>query len=108
LGAFAVGIYFRTIAENDLTALVERNNTALVQGFENTVWRNYRTVFDKLYLVDIVHWRNYREFVAFSEDTFKYFEAMPVARVNIYTRTGQRILSIDPFSGKKSDIIVFT
>ena len=95
LVAFMLGYYFRTLAEDDLEQLVQRNNRALAQGFINSTWKTHWSVLDQLYTIDPAQWRNYREFVEFSKDVFHYFEEIPTAKVNLYTKNGVRILSTD-------------
>ena len=95
IAAIMVGFYFRSVAEEDLRELVERNNRALSQGFVNTLWKSSHPAFEQLYKLDMKEWPRYQEFLNFKADFFKYFEDMPVANVNIYTPRGAQIVSMD-------------
>lgn len=96
LAAIGVGMYFRQIASEDLTAVVEKGNTALAQGYTNTVWRRYQRLFTEvLRNQPISKWKDDSRFVQFSRDSFRYFEGIPVAKLNIYNASGERFLSTD-------------
>lgn len=100
IAAVLLGYSFRTIAAGDLKDIVERNNHALAQGFINTTWKNHWSDMAVIYTLPQSDWNKYREFVEFSKDVFRYFEDTPVAKVNIYSPTGVRMISTD-----QSDIV---
>ena len=111
LAAFMLGIYFKQIASHDLIAVVENNNSALAQGFINTTWKNYRdrmisgaSLYNRFRASGVApeQWKNYNGYQEmidalddFSRGIFKYFEDIPVARVNLYATDGTRIIAID-------------
>ncbi len=94
--AYFVGMYFRSIASEDLITLVEKNNAALAQGYINSTWKKHYNVLIRLWRIDVKRWGNYREFLEFKNETLDYFEEMPVSEINIYTLSGDLILSTDP------------
>jgi two-component system cell cycle sensor histidine kinase PleC len=96
LAALGVGVYFRQVAAEDLKVVVEKGNASLAQGFTNTVWRRYQRLFTEV-LKDqpISKWKDDSRFVQFSRDSFRYFEGIPVAKLNIYNAGGERFLSTD-------------
>ena len=93
VAALLVGIYFKSVASNDLQDLVERNSKALGQGYINSAWKKHHDIMMRLYRIPITSWRNYKEFRDFSQDTFLYYEEMPIANLTIYTAEGNYILS---------------
>ncbi len=94
--AGAVGVYFKSIASQDLEDLVRRNNVVLAQGYINTVWKKHHTTLVRLSRIDVKSWDRYREFREFRNETLDYFEEMPVTDVNIYNLKGELILSSEP------------
>ncbi len=102
VAALAVGMYFRQIAADDLVNVVEQNNVSLSQGFINTIWRRYDRLFNEI-LADVptADWPGDKRFIRFSRDAFRYFEGLPIAKVNIYNGDGAPFLSTD-----QSEIIV--
>lgn len=95
LAALAIGFYFRSAASNDLRMIVHGNNESLVQGYVNSVWNKHKDTINKLQNIDIEKWQNIREFRQFSEDSFKHFEGVSVAALNIYNINGVKFLSTD-------------
>ncbi|MCC7259617.1 MAG: hypothetical protein IT567_01130 [Alphaproteobacteria bacterium] len=93
VAAVCVGIYFRQIAAGDLKTIVEQGNVSLSQGFINTTWKKHSTLFDELSRVDVPKWARYPAFIEFSRDAFRYFEEIPVTKINVYTTSGKRFLS---------------
>jgi len=106
LVAFFAGRSFKEIAASDLTAVVDNNNTSLVQGFINTTWKAYREqmktgadLYHKFHAsgVEVSQWKNYKGYQemvdaldSFSRGVFKHFEDMPIVEVSIYTTDGTR------------------
>src|SRR5438045_2864541 len=89
VAAILVGIYFRQTAANDLRMVVEQNNISLAQGFSNTVWKRYRRLFTEILAETDVHqWPLDQRFIQFSRESFRYFEGIPIAKLNIYTAKG--------------------
>jgi two-component system cell cycle sensor histidine kinase PleC len=93
LAAYLVGIYFKSIASQDVEDLVKRNNAALAQGYINSTWKKHSNVLQRLNRISVTKWNKYREFRRFKEETLRYFEEMPIAKVTIYTTNGGVILS---------------
>lgn len=93
--AIMLGVYFRSIASNDLADVAEKSSISLAQGFINTTWKKHLPNIRRLQQVDTSQWAKYKEFVAFSEDTFRHFEGVPVTQLNIYTPQGKRVLSVN-------------
>lgn len=106
--AVLLGAYFRSIASNDLMNVVEKSSVSLAQGFINTTWREHLPNIKRLKAVDTSIWGKYKEFRAFSEDTFRYFEGVPITQISIYMPDGSRVLTINPdaeihYAGDKSE-----
>ncbi len=96
MAAILTGIYFRNMAAEDLKSVVQQNNLSLSQGFINTTWRKYRRLFTEILAdVDVKEWPKDKYFVKFSEDAFRYFEDIPIARVTIYNAKGKPFLKTD-------------
>jgi len=94
LAALAVGMYFRQTAAEDLKSVVEQNSISLTQGYTNTIWRRYKRLFTEILKdVPVSEWAKDKRFIRFSKDSFRYFEGIPVAKLNIYTADGERFLS---------------
>lgn len=94
VAAGALGVYFRSIASGDLADVAEKSSISLAQGFINTTWKKHLPNIKRLSQLDASEWGRYREFVAFSEDTFRHFEGVPVTQLNIYTASGELVLSV--------------
>ncbi len=111
LAAILAGRSFKEIASHDLVAIVDSNNTSLVQGFINTTWKNYRDqmksgieLYQRFHAsgVPVAQWKNYKGYQEmvdaldnFSRGVFKHFEDMPIVEVSIYTTDGVRLISTD-------------
>lgn len=95
LAAVSLGFYFRTIAGNDLADVAEKSSISLAQGYINTTWKAHLPNIRRLSAYDVSKWKQYKEFVTFSEDTFRHFEGVPVTRINIYTPSGEQVLSVN-------------
>lgn len=95
LAAGLLGVYFRSIASNDLAAVAEKSSVSLAQGYINTTWKTHLPSIKQLSALDTSKWKRYKEFVKFSEDTFRHFEGVPVTQLNIYTPGGERVLSVN-------------
>lgn len=93
--ASLLGFYFRSIASGDLSDVAERSSISLAQGFINTTWKKHLPNIRRLSAIDTALWGKYKEFRSFSEDTFRHFEGVPVTQLNIYTRDGSRVLSVN-------------
>jgi two-component system cell cycle sensor histidine kinase PleC len=94
LAALGVGMYFRQTAASDLKDVVEQNSISLTQGYTNTIWRRYKRLFTEILKEEPVsEWAQDKRFIRFSKDSFRYFEGIPVAKLNIYNAKGERFLS---------------
>lgn len=94
LAAAGLGVYFRHIAASDLANIAEKSSLSIAQGYVNTTWKEHLSNLRRLSQLDISTWSRYKEFVAFSEDTFRHFEGVPVTQINLYTAKGEKVLSI--------------
>jgi two-component system cell cycle sensor histidine kinase PleC len=103
MAAIGLGYYFRESATEDFSNLVMKNNRVLVQGFINNLWRNHPMVSMygqfRTHSIAPDQWARYKgykeNYAKFSRDVFHYFEGMPVVKVNVYTPTGDKILSLN-------------
>lgn len=95
LAAILLGVYFRFIASSDLSDVAEKSSVSLAQGYINTTWKTHLPSIRQLSAFDASQWKRYKEFVRFSEDTFRHFEGVPVTQLNIYTPGGERVLSVN-------------
>lgn len=90
-----IGVYFRSIATGNLIETTERSSVSLSQSFINTTWLKHLPNIRRLATIDTSLWGKYKEFRAFSEDTFRQFEGVPITQLNLYTPGGARVLTIN-------------
>jgi two-component system, cell cycle sensor histidine kinase PleC len=95
IAAVLLGFYFRSIASKDLADVAEKSSISLAQGYINTTWKTHLPNIKRLSALDTAKWKIYKEFVTFSEDTFRHFEGVPVTQLNIYTPSGEQVLSVN-------------
>ncbi|MCH2547509.1 MAG: ATP-binding protein [Alphaproteobacteria bacterium] len=95
LAAVLLGVYFRSIATSDLADVAEKSSISLAQGYINTTWKEHLPSIRQLSALDTAKWKRYKEFVKFSEDTFRHFEGVPITQLSIYTPGGERVLSVN-------------
>ncbi len=93
--AYVVGIYFKSVASQDLKDLVSQNNVALSQGYVNSIWKKNRSVLVALSKYQVSDWKKFREFFNFRSESLDYFIEMSVI-VNLYSPKGELIFSNDP------------
>ncbi len=112
VASFFVGKTFKEIATADLVRLVSTNSDALAQGFANTIWegQNQNATLALAYHKQFVasglpttDWNKYQGFAEMSagfnavgKAVFKYFEEVPISRVNLYAPDGLLITAVEP------------
>ena len=82
IAAYFVGAYFKAIASEDLRELVEKDTTAIVQGYINSVWRKESKT-----------WDTHTGYIKFANVSRAYFESMPVVEFILYTPQGEYMFS---------------
>jgi len=88
------GTWVRNIATDDLTRMFERSMSALAQGYVNSVWHNYRdTVLPLTLQGDPQVLRSNETVLEFARATSRYFQQMPLVRVNIYSAQGKLLMT---------------
>jgi len=91
-----VGYYFKTIAADDVLKIVDQNNASIIQGFVNSIWKQYNKSFNKMSPEEIREWRKSEEYQRFSNQFYKYFEEMPIIEVKLHTK------GVDSFISKNA------
>ena len=86
------GYYLHTVATDNLQAGIAQNNENLTQGYINAVWRKYRDVVVPL-SNDPSRLAANPQVMEFAKDTIRYFQHMPLMRVNIYSSTGLLLMT---------------
>ena len=94
LMAVVAGTSLRSIAEEQLMVLTEKNNVSLTNGYVNDVWNKYSDTLNGLSPVESSTWKDRAEIKNFAYDTVRYFKGADILRINIYTATGALLLSI--------------
>lgn len=92
--AYVVGIYFKSVASQDLKDLVSQNNVALSQGYVNSVWKKHHKVLMALQRLPVEDWKKYKQYFTFSNESLDYFTEMSIV-INLYTRDGKLIMAQD-------------
>jgi len=90
--AVSAGIYFRNVATENFTQLVEKNNNSLASGYLNTVWKRYHGFIVPL-SANPEQLRANPDVAVFAQETVGYFQQMPLVRVNLYSPAGVLLLS---------------
>ncbi|NBX03768.1 MAG: sensor histidine kinase [Alphaproteobacteria bacterium] len=87
------GGWFKTTATDELTRMFEKNNGALAQGYINAVWQPHRATIVPLTQGDPALLKNNPEVTTFARATLRYFQQMPILRVNFYSSAGKLLMS---------------
>lgn len=87
------GVWARTTATDDLRRMLDQQNVALAQGYINSVWQSHNHVIVPLAQADPSHLKDNPNVLEFARDTSRYFQKMPILRVNIYSATGRLLIS---------------
>ena len=96
----AGGMYLHGRAVEDMTRLVGKNNASLVRGYGSEVWKRYRDTLAPL-LANPAALKGNPVVTGFAQDTVRYFQGMPLLRVNIYSAAGQLVMSDNVNGAKK-------
>lgn len=109
--AIFLSLLYRTIAVNNIEALVERNNVALTQTFSNTLWTRYHPFF-----TDIEHVGDFND-LQYNLDTkilryeiINMMKGTDVLKVKVYDLSGVVVFSTDlsqigEYSDNSSDFL---
>lgn len=98
----AGGWYFRSLAEERLASLSQRTSTSVLQGYINAVWGQYSSVVVPLAASgDMAALKNNSVVIDLAKDTVRFFNQLPLTRVNIYTARGTLLMSANIRSDKK-------
>lgn len=93
--AIVAGMSFRSLEIEGLMLMVERNNASLSQGYIDNVWKKYRDTIVPLSLNDPSQLRSHPQVAEFAQETVKYFQRMPLLRINIYNTKGLLLMSVN-------------
>jgi two-component system cell cycle sensor histidine kinase PleC len=86
------GAFLNERAVGNLTQLIEKSNANLAHGYVNAVWKRYRDLIVPL-LADPSTMKDNAVVGEFARETVRYFQNMPLTRVNIYSPYGQLLIS---------------
>jgi len=90
--AVSGGMFLRNLAIDDLAHLIEASNTSLSQGYVNAVWKKYHDSV-LAFAANPAAMKDSQQIVDFAQDTVRYFQQMPLVRVNIYSNTGLLLMT---------------
>lgn len=93
--ALGIGSVFKRMIADDLFTLVEKNNASLAQSFANSVWRPHQSTITSLQSSESHEWLKNDDYIQMTKQAFKFFEDMPVVKVNIYLSDGTLLFSSD-------------
>jgi signal transduction histidine kinase len=94
--AFAIQAAYRQIAVEDLTAMAERNNSALAQAFANTLWPRYSSYLTTVQIQDGDLLRARPETMEIHQALRSLTNGLPVLKVKIYNLAGLTVYSSEP------------
>lgn len=86
------GMFLRERAVEDLVRIVDKNNTSIAQGYVNIVWKRHRDIILPL-LANPAQLKDNPQVIAYAQDTLRYFHLMPLIKVNIYSASGQLLMT---------------
>src|SRR4051812_17606842 len=81
------GLYLREHAITDIMTVAETSNISYARGYVNEVWKRYREIVVPLTATPD-QLRTNPQVAQFAQDTVRYFQQMPVIRINIYSANG--------------------
>ncbi len=87
------GGWFKNTATDELVRMFEKNNASLAQGYINAVWQPHKETILPLTLGDPALLKNNPAVTEFAKDTLRYFQQMPILRVDIYSSAGKLLMS---------------
>ncbi len=90
--AIVAGMSVRTIAEDNLKQQLSQSAVNIAQGYIQGVWADYRAVVVPLAL-DPQALKDSSEVRDFARDTVRFFQPMPLVRVNIYSADGRLLMT---------------
>ncbi|MCE2926720.1 MAG: HAMP domain-containing histidine kinase [Rickettsiales bacterium] len=90
--AVFAGMSVRSIAVDNLRQQIEQNSSNIAQGYIYGVWVKYHNVIVPL-ASDPDALRASPEVKEFAKDTLRYFQQMPLVRVNIYNADGRLLMT---------------
>lgn len=97
--AVAAGVIFGNAAKDDLIDMVRRNVSTGAKGYVNDIWKNYREPLTRLTAADAAQARNDPQVIQFAQETMRFFQHRPYARVNIYNAHGLLLMTSNPSGG---------
>jgi two-component system cell cycle sensor histidine kinase PleC len=97
----AGGFAFHHVATSSLSQIIERDSATVVQGYNNIVWQKHRVNMLPLTAGDPQALRGNPLVAEFAQDTVRYFQNMPLARVNIYSSSGVLLMTANINSAEK-------
>jgi len=88
----AGGMFLRDAAVEDLVRIVGKNNSGIAQGYVNAVWKRHRDAMLPL-LANPALLKDNPQVTLFAQDTLRYFQQMPLIKINIYSASGQLLMT---------------
>ncbi len=98
--ALLSGMALRGLAADHMTYLVENNNAGLAQGYINSIWSRYRQVVVPL-VGEPQRLAEHPQVAEFAQESARYFNQLPLVRVNMYSASGLLLISADPNASSK-------
>ena len=96
VGAFLIGVYFRSVAANGLIrGAEEKNALILTTSYVNNIWNKHREMLTRLSDTDIKEWPNHEEFRDFYRESLGFFKDVPLEKYSIYSADRQLFFSIN-------------
>lgn len=90
--AIAGGMFLRSVALDDVQSVVQANQVSLTQGYVNAVWKRYQPVLYPA-INEPEKLKGNARVPYFAQDTSRFFQSMPIIRVNVYNINGQLLFN---------------
>jgi two-component system cell cycle sensor histidine kinase PleC len=99
--AGAGGFYYRTLSAERVTQLAQATNSSIAQAYINAVWQQYRQVVVPLAAGDLSQLGSNPQVIELAQNTARYFQQVPLTRVNIYTAKGALLMATSISNDRK-------
>jgi two-component system cell cycle sensor histidine kinase PleC len=94
-----LGALFRDVAINYLSGLIEKNNVSIAEGYVEAVWHDNAGIIPVIKTKSSEQLNNDLAIQQFVQETRNYFKKTPIIHANLYSTSGDLILSIDVGAG---------
>ena len=95
LVAAQAGIALKDFAAQNLIQVIGDDNKSRGINYVNSVWIKYRDTINRLTGSELAALRNDPQVMQFAQDTIRYFQYMPLVRVNIYNAQGLLLMTVN-------------